>query len=393
MVEVKKGIYWVGAVDWSARDFHGYYIARGTTYNAYLIVDEKIALVDFVKHGFEDVLIDRIKKIVDPKEIDYLVCNHVEMDHSFALNKMVKIAKDAEVVTNSRAKEHLSLHYDTSNWSFRIVKTGDEISLGSKTLRFIEAPMVHWPDSMFTYVVEDKVLMPNDAFGQHIATSERFADEVPEDIVYEATKDYYANILTHLATQIRRKLEELEKLDIEIIAPSHGLIWRGKEWVEKVVSWYRRWANHESEEYAVVVFDSMWHSTETMAQEIAKGISDKGVKVRVFHLRKTPLSFIMREILEAKAIVVGTSTQHNEMLPSVGAFLTYIKGFRIKNKIATAFGSYGWGGGGVRNVMKELKAMGLETIDPLEIRFVPKEKEKRLCYEFGEKIAEKIKEV
>ena len=383
------GIYWVGAIDWNLRDFHGYLTAKGTTYNSYLIIDEKITLVDTVKYTHTDEMLGRIRDIIDPKDIDYVVANHIEMDHSSSLTAIMDIAKDAKVISTERGKEGL-LRYYNCDWDFITVKSGDEIKLGKKTITFLEAPMLHWPDSMFTYIKEDKVLLPNDGFGQHIATSKRFDDEVGD--VMEDAATYYANILMPFSSLVVNKIEEVVKLgiDIDIIGPSHGIIWRSDP--AKIIEAYIEWGKGKTSKKAVIVYDTMWGSTDKMAKAILEGISSEGVEVKLLKLRENHRSDVMKEVLDARAVLVGSPTLNNGMFPTVADFLTYMKGLRPKNKIGVAFGSYGWGGGAVKAVENELEAAKFEMIKPdLAFKFRPTEEELQKCFEFGKEIAEKIK--
>ncbi len=394
-VQLMDGIYWVGVVDWNLRDFHGYTTPRGGTYNAYLIVGEKIALVDTVKHGFGGEMVERIKEIVDPSKIDYVISNHVEMDHSSFLPDIMKIATNAQVIATEKGKEGLLRHY-RGDWNFRTVKTGDELALGKKTLFFITAPMLHWPDSMFTYLKEDKILLSNDGFGQHLATSFRFDEEMCSLIGYECdtvmdeAAKYYANILMPFGGIILKKLEEIQKLGIEIkmIAPSHGMIWKNPA---KIIDAYLSWAKGVSKQKVLVIYDTMWNSTEIMAQEILRGVSDAGVEVSLFHLRRNEWSEIVKEVLENRAIIIGSPTLHNGMFPTVGGFLTYLMGLRPKNKLWATFGSYGWGGGAVRAVNEKLKSSGYEPVESLEVNFRPDGQDMAKCYALGQKIASMVK--
>jgi len=390
-VELKDGVFWVGVVDWNIRDFHGYITHRGTTYNAYLIVDEKIALVDTVKHGFFDEMLSRIKEIVDPKDIDYVISNHVEMDHSGSLPDIMREAVNAEVFATKKGKEGLYNYYK-GDWTFNTVKTGDQLNIGKKNLLFLEMPMLHWPDSMATYIVEDHILLPNDAFGQHLATAQRFEDEVEEEILMEEAADYYANILMPLGSLILKKVEEIQKLGIPIdmIAPSHGVIWRSNP--AKIIEAYVNWSKGVAKKKVLIVYDTMWNSTDQMARAIANGVSDEKIEVRLLHLRKNDWSDIVKEILDTKAVIFGSPTLNNGMFPTVGGFLTYLKGLKPKNKIATAFGSYGWGRGAVKAINKELKEAGFEVIESgLEIKYRPDEDGLKKCYELGKEIAIKVK--
>jgi len=384
-VEIKNNIFWVGAIDWSERDFHDFLTRRGLTYNSYLIVDEKIALVDTVKHKFVRESLERIKKIVDPSQIDYIIVNHIEPDHSSGLPDTLKTAKDAVIVCTQRAKDGLHKYYG-DGWETKVVKGGDELKLGKKTLTFIDMTMLHWPDSMATYIKEDKILLSNDAFGQHIASEERFDEDLDVDEAIHWAKLYYANILMPLASLIKRKLEEIQKLglEIEIIAPSHGVVWKNPS---KIIEAYSRWANFESENKVVVVYDSMWHSTERLAIAIADGARSEGTEVRLFHVRKDSWADIVTEILDAKAIVVGSPTIHNGIFPPVAGFLTYLKGLKPQNKKALAFGSYGWNGNAVKEIQKVFEELKLETLDPLMVKFRPNEEELQKAFELGVELA------
>lgn len=394
-IELTAGVYWVGVVDWNLRDFHGYTTPRGGTYNAYLIVDEKIALVDTVKHGFAGEMLNRIREIIDPSKIDYVVSNHVEMDHSGSLPVIMEIATKAQVICTEKGKEGLIRHY-RGKWDFRTVKTGDELKLGKKTLLFITAAMLHWPDSMFSYIKEDKILLSNDGFGQHLASSFRFDENVCSligydcDTVMEEAAKYYANILMPFGGIILKKIEEIQKLGVEIkmIAPSHGMIWTDPG---KILDAYLKWAKGESKQKMLVIYDTMWGSTETMAKEILRGVSDSGIEVLLFHLRRNEWSEIIREVLESKVIFIGSPTLNNGMFPTVGGFLTYLIGLRPKNKIWATFGSYGWAGGAVKSINEKLKSSGYEPVESIEVNFRPAEQDLEKCYAMGQKIALMVK--
>jgi flavorubredoxin len=392
-IEIFKDIYWVGAIDWNVRNFHGhtYSTKRGTTYNAYLIMDEKIALVDTVYGPFSDEMIARIKEIVDPQKIDYIIANHVETDHSGALPAIKKIAKNAQIICSAKCKDGLSRHY-YGDWGYQIVKTGDTLKLGKKTLSFLEAPMIHWPDSMFTYLVEDQILMPNDAFGQHYATSKRFDDEVNQFELMDEAAKYYANILIPLGSLILKKIQEVQKMNIPIkmIAPSHGIIWRKDP--AKIINAYVDWASNKTKPKAVVVFETMWGATEKMARKITEGVADAGVEAKLFDLNQTDRTEIVKEMLDAKGYILGSSTHDNDMLPNMGGFLTFFKGLKPKNRIGAAFGSYGWAGGAVKGIEEAIKESGAELVQPsISARYVPDENELKNCYEFGKEFAKKIK--
>jgi len=388
-IKVAEKVYWVGAVDWNIRDFHGYSTHRGTTYNAYLILDDHVALVDTVKANFSEEMMTRIESVVDPEKIEYVVCNHVEMDHSGAVPQAMETVKNAKVICTERGKEGLAKHY-RGDWQFATVKTGGKLNLGKRNLSFIEAPMLHWPDSMFTYLVEDRILMPNDAFGQHIASSGRFDDEVPEAL--DEAEKYYANILMPFGSLIQSAIKKMGELNISpsVIAPSHGVIWRSDP--QRIVNSYDDWSSGRTKPKVLVVYDSMWGSTEKMARAIAENAADPSVKVSVFHLRNSDRSDVVKEILAARVILLGTSTLNNTMLPKMGSLMTYLSGLRPKNKAVACFGSYGWGGGGVRTLENQLKALGLDVFAAsVEAQYIPGDTDLEKCGELGKLAREKAK--
>ena len=311
-VELAKGVYSVGAIDWDIRDMHGYSTYRGTTYNAFLIVDEKITLIDTVKKGYTDDLIRHIKAIVDPEKIDYLVINHVEMDHSGALEEMVDLIKPEKIFCSPMGHKAILDHFHVDDWPFEIVKSGTEVSLGQKTLQFLETRMLHWPDSMFTYLKEDGILFSSDAFGQHYATSERFDDEVPLSEVMEESAKYYANILYLFSPLVKKLLASVAEmnLDIKMIAPDHGVIWRKN--IPVILEAYQKWSSgSDLDKKALIIYDTMWRSTEKMAKSVAAGLEEAGVPCELINLKYNHHSDVMTKVLNAKAIVVGSPTLNN----------------------------------------------------------------------------------
>ena len=389
-VELKKGIYWVGAIDWNIRDFHGYSTPYGTTYNAYLILDEKVVLVDTVKAPFYLEMLGRISEIVDPSKIDAIVSNHVEMDHSGSLTQMAERIGNPTVVTSERGQRGLTKHYKKA-LKFKIVKSGETFSIGRRTLTFVEAPMLHWPDSMFTYIKEDQLLLPNDAFGQHVASCQRFEDEVGGEVMKHAAK-YYANILWPLAPLILKKVDEVVKMGIPIdmIGPSHGLIWRKNP--GRIIQAYVDWSQGKAGNKILVVYDTMWGSTEAMAKAILKGLIEEGVEGRLLHLRSNHRSDIVEEMLEAKAILLGSPTLNNGMFPTMGDFLTYMKGLRPKGKVFGLFGSHGWGGGAVKEMRKALEQEKFDIWEKeLSVQFIPDPEELKSAIQFGREFARKVR--
>jgi flavorubredoxin len=392
-LEIKKDVYWIGVVDWNVRHFHGhtYTTKRGTTYNAYLIIDEKIALIDTVYGPFSQEMIEKIGEIVPAEKIDYIIANHVETDHSGALPEILKLCPKAKVFGTAKCKEGLYKHF-YGNWDFQVVKTKDTLKLGKKNLTFVEAPMIHWPDSMFTYCPQEQLLLPNDAFGQHYATSERFDDEVDQAALMDEAAKYYANILWPLSSLILRKIEEVQKLNIPIkmIAPSHGIIWRKDP--AKIINAYLGWAKNETKPKVVVVYETMWGATETMARNIAQGIIDAGVSVKLFDITQSDRTEVMKEMLDAKAYIIGSSTHDNDMLITIAGFLEFLKGLKPKNRIAAVFGSYGWAGGAVKSIENVLKETGIELVaSGLSVQYVPSPDEVKNCYEFGKDFATILK--
>ena len=368
-VEISKNIYWVGAVDWSMRNFHGYETSRGTTYNAYLIIDDKITLIDTVKYTLKDELIARIKSIIDPAKIDVIVSSHVEPDHSSSLPFIAELAPNAEIITsNPNGLKGLTALYGKLN--YKAVKAGDSISIGSRTLNFVPTPMLHWPDSMVTYCPEEKILFSNDAFGEHLATSMRFDDENDLNTILFESKKYYANILMPFGKQAQNALKALGSLEIKMIATGHGVIWRKN--IDKIVKCYKSWSAGEVKERAVVVFDSMWGSTQILAQTIAEAFAAKGIPAAYYDIKATPMSDIVTDVFTSKYLAVGSPTINNQMMPTIAAFLCYIKGLKPQNHRGFAFGSYGWSGQSIGQVEEELKAVGIEIIlDKIRVTNIP----------------------
>ncbi|MGW8272185.1 MAG: FprA family A-type flavoprotein, partial [Thermodesulfovibrionales bacterium] len=331
-VEIRPGIYWVGVVDWAVRDFHGYITPSGSSYNNYLIIDDQITLLDTVKHDFAEVGIANIRNLVNPSDIKNIIVNHIENDHMSALDRVMELVPDATIYVTERGKKGMSRFFDISKWNIKTVKNGDELSIGKYTLQFIETPMLHWPDSMMTYVKEAKVLISQDAFGQHLGTSARFDDEFIECASYaeleDAVIDYYANILMPFGALIKSKISQLQKLGlpIEVIAPDHGIIWRGDP--GRVLEMYMNMAQGKADLRVSIIYDTMWHSTEMMTTPIMQGIVDEGVDCKVIKLRATPMSVAIKEFWKSRGCLVGSPTLNNEVFPSVAEFMTHLRGLR-----------------------------------------------------------------
>lgn len=392
-IEILPGIYSVGVVDWNVRNFHGhtYTTKRGSSYNAYLIVDEKVALIDTVYTPFSGELINNIKQIIPLDKIDYIIVNHVEVDHSGALPAVKALCPQAKIIGTAKCKEGLFRHY-YQDWDFQTVKTGDKLELGKRSLTFIEAPMVHWPDSMFTYCPQDALLMPNDAFGQHFASANRFDDQVDQCALMEEAETYYANILWPLNTIIARKIQDVQKLNlpIKMIAPSHGIIWRKDP--GKILNAYVTWSSGATKDKVVIVYETMWGATDKMARQIAQGVIAAGKEVKLYNIAESDRTEVITQMLSAQGFIFGSSTHDNDMLPNIAAFLELIKGFKPKGRKIGFFGSYGWAGGAVDEMHKMLQNCGADFVLPsLAFKYNPDQVELESCVEFGKNFARSLK--
>jgi flavorubredoxin len=393
ITELAKGVYWVGVVDWALRHFHGYELSthRGSSYNAYLITDKKTVLVDTVWGPFQEQLIENIREIIDPAKIDIVVANHSEADHSGSLPAVMRHAPEATLVVSKRGRESVEGHYHQP-WNFQAVGTGDKISIGRRELVFVEAPMLHWPDSMFTYLTGDNILMPNDAFGQHYASAFRFNDQVDQGELYEEALKYYANILTPFSALVTKKIEEVLalKLPVSMIAPSHGIIWR-KDPLQ-IVKKYQEWAAQVPEKTAVILYDSMWEGTRHMAEAIGEGLAAGGVPYRIFYMPTADRNDVVAEIFQAKAIIVGSPTFNQGFLPTIAPVLEDLKGMRFQNKIGAAFGSYGWSGEAVKLIEEHLAKCQIPVVaEGVRAKWQPKSDDLARCREMGNTVARAVK--
>jgi len=392
VTELTKGVYWVGVVDWAIRKFHGQELSthRGSSYNAYLITDERTVLVDTVWGPFQEQLIENIREVVDPAKIDMVVANHAEVDHSGGLPAVMRHAPNATVVVSQRGKESVEGHFHQP-WDFRVVKTGDKINIGEQNLAFVEAPMLHWPDSMFTYLTGKNILMPNDAFGQHYATAFRFNDQVNQEELYEEALKYYANILTPFSALVLKKIEEVLSLNlaVDMIAPSHGVIWR-KDPLQ-IVKKYRQWAAQQPQKSAVILYDTMWDGTRLMAEAIGQGLAAKGVPYKAFHVAVSDRNDVITEVFKAKAIIIGSPTFNQGVLPTITPILEDLKGLKFQNKIGAAFGSYGWSGEAVKIIEEHLNRCKIQLVDEgVRAKWQPKSDDLVRCRELGQKVAQAI---
>jgi len=388
-VEILKDVHYIGAVDWDRRNFHGYSLSpKGTTYNAFLIQDEKNTVVDTVDASFAGDLLCKISHVMPVEKVDYIVVNHVEPDHSGALPRLVAACKPEKIVCSVMGEKAIKEYYDAKDWPLHVVKTGDTLSIGKRTLHFLETRMLHWPDSMMTYIPEDKLLISQDAFGQNYASSERFADQVDQAELARQLSRYYANIVLPYSSVTLKIIEEVGKQgwDVRMIAPDHGLIWRG-EGVARVIEDYRRFALQKPANKAVVFFDTMWRSTEMMAHAVAQGLTDAGTPVNVMSLKANHHSDVMTEVFESGAVLVGSATHNNGVLPLVAAMLTYMKGLRPQNKVAAAFGSYGWSGESLKLLTEQLTAMHFDVIEGVRAKNKPTHEQLKACVELGRTVA------
>jgi anaerobic nitric oxide reductase flavorubredoxin len=394
-IAIKNNIYWVGKIDWELRKFHGdeYSTHKGSSYNSYLIKEEKVALVDTVWKPFAKEFIENLTNEIDLNQIDYIIANHAESDHSGALPELMRLIPDTPIYCTKNGVKSLKGHYH-QDWNFQVVKTGDKLSLGKKELIFIEAPMLHWPDSMFCYLTEDNVLFSNDAFGQHYASEYMFNDLVDPNELYHECIKYYANILTPFSPMVTKKIKEVLSfnLPLDIICTSHGIIWRDHP--EKIVEQYLTWADNYQENQITILYDTMWNGTRVMAEKIAEGIStaDSEVNVKLFNLAKTDKNDVITEIFKSKAILVGSPTINRGILVSIAGILEEMKGLKFKGKKAAPFGSYGWSGESPKIISDKLKEAGFDVIDDgIKTTWAPDTDAKKTCREYGNAFIQKLK--
>lgn len=394
--QIKNNVYWVGKTDWDIRYFHGfdYSTNKGSTYNSYLICEEKIALIDTVWKPYAKEFVENLSKEIDLTKIDYVIANHAEVDHSGALPSLMERIPDKPIYCTSRGVKSLTGHYH-KDWNFQVVKTGDKISLGKKDLIFIEANMLHWPDSMFCYLTGDNILFSNDAFGQHYSTELLFNNLVDTCDLYREAIKYYANILTPFSDRVKMKIEEFVSLNLplDIICTSHGVIWSDNPM--QIVQKYLDWSNNYQENQITIVYDTMWDGTRIMADNIAAGIksSDKDVTVKLFNSAKFDKNDIITEIFKSKAVLFGSPTVNHGVVFSIAGILGFIKGLGFKNKKAAAFGTYGWSGESVKVMTEELQQGGFKIVDEgLRLMWRPDDEESiQKAFEYGKKFVESIK--
>jgi len=390
--KVKNNVYWVGKKDWELRKFHGneYSAHRGSTYNSYLIKEEKIVLIDTVWMPFAKEFVKNLSKEIDLEKIDYVIANHAEIDHSGALPELMEHIPNTPIYCTANGVKSLKGHYH-KDWNFQTVKTGDTLDLGNdKQLVFVEMKMLHWPDSMACYMTKDNILFSNDAFGQHYATEYMYNDLVNQNELFTECIKYYANILTPFSTFVDKKIKEVLNLNlpIDIIATSHGVIWRDNP--TQIVEKYLSWANAYQENQITILYDTMWDGTKRMAEAISKGIveTDKNVNVKLYKVATSDKNDIITEIFKSKTILVGSPTIGGGILSSIAEILEMIKGLRFQNKKAASFGCYGWSGESIKILREHLEKSGFSVIDDgIRALWNPDEESIEKCVEFGIKIA------
>ncbi|MGD2173870.1 MAG: flavodoxin domain-containing protein [Candidatus Brocadiaceae bacterium] len=389
VTELKDGVFNVGAVDWGLRHFHGHELSthRGSSYNAYLILDERNVLVDTVWGPFADQMIANIAELIDPSEIDIVVANHAETDHAGGLPAIMRHVPDAPLVVSRHGRRNIEGHFHQP-WDFQVVETGDRIEIGEDGLVFIEAPMLHWPDSMFTYLTGKNILMPNDAFGQHYATAFPFNDQVDQKELFEEALKYYVNILTPYSEQVLRKIDEVLELGLPVdtIAPSHGVIWRDDPL--QIVRKYQEWAAQQPEPYAAILYDTMWNGTRRMAEAIGQGLAEEGIDHKLLHMAVSDRSDALVEVFKAHTVIVGSPTINNGVLPTITPLLEDLRGLRFKNKIGAAFGSYGWSGESVKLIEERFEECSIPVArEGIRCKWQPTEDDLEACRQFGRDLA------
>lgn len=395
-VLLKNNIYWVGAVDYNLRNFHRYSRSpMGSTYNAYLVKDEKNVLFDTVDEEYVDELLKRISEVMDPSEIDYIVCNHMEKDHAGSIERIVEVCKPEKVFCSVMGEKSLKAQFNTEGWPIHVVKDGERLNIGKRNITFLETRMLHWPDSMVSYLEEDKVLFSNDAFGQNVATSRRFVDEYERPLLLQAMKDYYYNIILPYSPLVMKTLDRITKLGLQfdIIAPDHGLIFRTPEDIKFLLDTYVEMATQPYKLNAIVAYESLWGATKKMAYAVGDGLQSVGVPFTIIDVQENHCSAVMNALADSSALVLGSSTRNNMPLVNMLGVIANTKGLKPKNLVGGAFGSYGWSGESAKMIHDELVAMGVEVVaEPVRAYFGPNEDELKACFELGRKVGLALKE-
>lgn len=389
--KISDKIMWVGKKDWELKKFHGdeFTTINGSSYNSFLIRDEKTILIDTAWLPYDKEFVSNLEDEIDLDKIDAIVQLHGEVDHSGALVELMrKLPKETPIYCTQNAVKSLKGQYH-EEWNFKTVKTGDKLNLGKSTLTFIETPMLHWPDTMFAYLDDEKVLFTSDGFGQHLASEYMYADEVEKELVYSEALKYYANILAPFSMMVTKKIKEILNMNLEInmICPSHGLIWRKnpKEIIEK----YLKWADNYQENQITIIYDTMWNDTRKMAEAIARGIKKKDslVEIKILNTAKNDKTDVLTEVFKSKMVIVGSPTVNNGYLYSIAGILEMIKGMKLKNKKAVAFGSYGWSGEAVKLITEELKKAGFDIINEgIKVMWTPNKENEIELEKYGEEL-------
>jgi flavorubredoxin len=391
-VPITDRVHWVGAIDWGLRDFHGYATSRGSTYNAYLVLGDPVTLIDTVKAPFVDEMMSRIASVVDPSRVRCIVSNHAEMDHSGGLPQTIDALRPERVLASVLGVKALAQHF---HWDHAptAVKDGETLRLGDLTLRFLETRMLHWPDSMFTYLEEERLLFSQDAFGMHLAGAERFADQVDPGVLRHEAAKYFANILLPFAGLVPKLMARLAEhgIDPRVIAPDHGPIWRERP--EQVVAWYGEWAAQRRTRSAAVVFDTMWQSTALMARAVGEGLAEGGLRVELLPLAAAHRSDVATAILDAGALVVGSPTINGQVYPAIADAMCYLKGLKPRGLVGAAFGSYGWSGEAVAQLETMLREMKVELVaEGVRAVYVPDADGLARCRALGTAVAARVGE-
>ena len=389
--KISDKVTWVGKTDWELKKFHGdeFTTVSGSSYNSYLIQDEKNVLIDTAWLPYDKEFVANLKQEINLQKIDYIIINHGEVDHSGSLPELMREIPDTPIYCTANGIKSIKGQYH-KDWNFIPVKTGDTLNIGESTLTFIEAPMLHWPDTMFTYMDKENILFSNDGFGQHMASEHLYADEVDQDILYAEAIKYYANILAPFSMMVKKKVNEIlaMNLNIDMICPSHGLIWRKDP--TQIVEKYLEWAENYQENQITIIYDTMWNDTRKMAEAIAKGINekDKNVTIKLMNTAKDDKTDVLTEVFKSKMILVGSPTVNNGYLYSIAGILEMIKGMKLKNKKAAAFGSYGWSGEAVKLITEELKQSGFEIINEgIRTMWTPDKEKTKECSEFEKNLS------
>jgi len=386
--KIAKNVYWVGVRDWNRRIFDALIpLPKGTSYNAYLVIGkDKKALIDTVNPSFEKELEEKIRKLVDPSEIDYVVMNHAEPDHAGAIPSVMVMSKKAKLVATSKGARMAQTFYKVPEERIIAVKDQETINLGDKTLQFIEAPMLHWPETMFTYLKEDKILFPCDFFGSHLAKG-LYDDEV-DDLLVHAQR-YWGEIMMPFRVMAQKALEKIKDLKISLIAPSHGPIHRNPE---RILTAYRKWANGETKRKATIVYVTMWNSTEKMMQPMAETLASEGIEVALYNLVSADVGDIAKDLVDSKAVVLGAPTVLGGAHPLAVYAVYLVKALKPPLKFGVILSSYGWGGGAVKHVQEVLGQTKIEVVGALEINGPPTDKDITRIVELGKALAKKIRE-